>query len=139
MSTDNQDFKTYVEAELKYLRGRIDNGISPTMQAVKDQNAELSKDILRLENKLISLVHGIETRVGIMDEHFSGPLKEYENLKDKMMGFFFKIAMLVLVCLGGTFFGVWTFVNQIKARLDLYPQGKSALIDSLKAVPLKNK
>lgn len=133
---ENIDFKTHVEAELKYLRGRIDNGISPTMQAVKDQNAELSKDILKLENKLISLVHGIETKVSVMDEHFSAPLAEYESLKDKLTGFFFKLAAAFIVILGGMFVSMWVFINDVKARLDLLPKG-NPVIESLKAIPLK--
>ncbi len=133
---ENLDFKTYVESELKYLRGRIDNGISPTMQAVKDQNAELSKEMLRLENKLISLFHGIELKVGLMDEHFSGPLKEYESLKNRMSGFFFKLIMSSMVILGGMFISMWVFINQVKTKIDLLPQG-NAFIESLKSIPIK--
>ena len=132
----NSDFKTHVESELQYLRGRIDNGISPTMQAVKDQNSELSKDILKLENKLITLVNSIQTQVSVMDEHFSGPLKEYESLKDKMTGFFFKLAFSFVVIVGGMFVSMWVFINQVKARIDLLPQG-SGIVQSLKSIPFK--
>lgn len=135
-SKENLDFKTYVEAELKYLRGRIDNGISPTMQAVKDQNAELSKDMLRLENKFLSALAPLQTQISVMDEHFSGPLKEYETLKSSVYGFLIKGAGAFIVILGGMFVSMWVFINQVKAKIDLIPPG-SASIEKLKAVPFK--
>lgn len=101
-----ESLKSFVEGEFKYLRERIDHGISPTMQTVKTQNEELEKTIIRLEGDFKLFKQSFQKQLDDNNE-FIGDLKDG----------FRKIVVATIIMVITEGFGSWVYLQKIKNDL----------------------
>jgi|GEM_PF-3975646 len=112
---------TKVEQSVEYMKGRIDGGISPTMQKVKAQNDELEKAILRLETEMIKKFGELGTRVAVMDEHYAAPITDWKEFQRNIRSFFFKVFAAAMVPVIGLFATTWVWISQVREKIQALP------------------
>lgn len=117
----NQMAFNEVKSKVEYMSGRIDEGISPTMQKVKQQNDELEKALLRLENGMVSMIKELGKQVELMDQRYKSPIEEWQEFKRNMRNLFFKLILVIMVPVMAAFITMWVWMNQVKSKIESLP------------------
>ncbi len=121
-----------VKQAVEYIKGRVDGGLSPTMQAVKAQNDELEKSILHLENQMIKMIDEIDKRVAVMDEHYAQPITEWMTFQANLRNLVFKVVGAAILPSVISLITMWVWMNQVKQQIESIPTAYGAHHDAKK-------
>jgi len=129
LSHDTQGIVKNFEEQLKTVLERINKGISPTMQAIKDQNADIKTQIVEFKGDVNTRFKEMEGRMNVSDEHFETRVREINDWMGSVKGLVWRVASALIVAaiigLSGTYLYVHTMQSQIS---DLVPLIKSMSI-----------
>jgi hypothetical protein len=118
LSHETQTIVRGFEEQMKTLLERINKGVSPTMQAIKDQNADLKTQIVEFKGDVNTRFKEMEGRLNVSDEHFGTQIGEITGWLDSFKGLIWKVAGgLILAAILGLF-GMYSYVHSIKAEID---------------------
>ena len=118
LSHDTQGIVRNFEEQLKTVLERINKGVSPTMQAIKDQNADLKTQIVEFKGDINTRFKEIDGRLNVQDEHFENKIGELKDWADSVKGLVWKVATALIISAIGGLVGMYIYVNSIKTQFE---------------------
>lgn len=116
------------EDNIKTLDNRINNGLSPSINAVKNQNADIEKMLIRMEGSIGGQFKDVDKRISLAEKEFSdrievieAQVEDYETLKTWARGLIGKIIVAGAGVVATTFITMWIYVQQIKEKISDMP------------------
>lgn len=116
------------EDNIKTLDNRINNGLSPSINAVRAQNSEIEKTLIRFEGSITGLFKDVDKRITVENQVFSDQIErieaqveDYETLKKWARGLIGKIIVAGAGVVATTFVTMWIYVQQIKEKISDMP------------------
>jgi hypothetical protein len=118
LSHETQTIVRGFEEQMKTLLERINKGVSPTMQQIKDQNADLKTQIVEFKGDINTRFKEIEGRLNVSDEHFETRIGEINEWMGSVKGLVWKIAGSLIVAAILGLFGMYTYVHSIRSEIE---------------------
>lgn len=116
------------EDNIKTLDNRINNGLSPSINAVRAQNSEIEKTLIRFEGKIEGLFKDFDKRITVENQIFSDRIEnierqveDYEAIKKWARGIIGKVIVAGAGVVATTFVTMWIYVQQIKEKISDMP------------------
>jgi len=135
LSHDTQGIVKNFEEQLKTVLERINKGISPTMQAIKDQNADIKTQIVEFKGDVNTRFKEMEGRMNVSDEHFETRVREINDWMGSVKGLVWRVAGALIVAAIIGLSGTYLYVNTMRSQVsDLVP-----LIKSMRILPYEVK
>jgi hypothetical protein len=118
LSHETQTIVRGFEEQMKTLLERINKGVSPTMQQIKDQNSEIKTQIVEFKGDVNTRFKDMEGRMNVSDEHFETRFGELKDWTDGVKGLVWKISAALIIAAIFALFGMYSYVHSIRAELD---------------------
>ena len=140
VSHETQGIVRNFEQKMEALMERINKGVSPTMQLIKDQNDDLKTRIVEFKGDVNTKFKEIEGNMKVQDEHFNGKLEDFDGKLEEIDGwrhdikdFLWKVAASLMVAGIISMAGLYVYVAKMRSNLE----GIIPAIQNLKSQPLR--
>lgn len=122
LSHESQAVVKNFEEKMKMLLERINMGISPTMQIIKDQNSDIRTQIVEFKGDVNTRFKDMEGKLAINQEHFESKIREIDDWMLSIKDMVWKVAgSLITISIVGLI-GMYVYVHTMQSQIgDIIP------------------